>query len=189
MYNKGVSLGKTINHQAVLLSESGDAGRVEASGQIELHEPGSVKETEDEAQMPGISCIINLLYFSYGLFCHFRGLTMDRRTPTTAFPNGIELTTTERTNIVDHTGVVLLQEGARGDLCLFFCQPVLRNIFLHTAPDGLRKALHSLLDKNTFQGDGIYITHLCAAIGTPDLADGVLLEVTDIALKAFVYLF
>ena len=99
---------KTVDDYTVGFSKPSDLARVKSSGQIKLSETKLIKEIKDKAYVPGISRVIQSLHFFYCLFCKFRGLAVDRRAPTTAFPYGIKLPAAERPNIVNQTAVVFL---------------------------------------------------------------------------------
>ena len=99
---------KTIDNQAVGLAKIGDLSGVKGSRQIRLSEGGPVKEVKDEADMPGVSCVVQPLHFFYSLFRQLRRLAVNRRAATAAFPYGIKLAATEWTNVVNETGLVFL---------------------------------------------------------------------------------
>ena len=82
---------------------------------------------QDEAQVPGIPHIIQLLHLSDRLFGQFPGLTMDRWTLPFTLPYGIELTTAKRSDIINEAGVILFEKGTGNDLFFLFLQPILRD--------------------------------------------------------------
>lgn len=137
--------------------------------------------------MPGIPRAIQPLHLFHRLFRQLRGLAVNRRAATAAFPYGIELAATEWANVVNQTGLVLLQKGTPRYRFLLLFQFILGDFLLDLPPEGLGQAVDSLPDNNALKGGDVHIPNLCAAIGAPYFTDGVFLEFMGVRLKAFIY--
>jgi hypothetical protein len=110
------------------------------------------------------------------------------RAPTEAFPYGIKPAAAKGPNVVDQTGVIFLEKWTSCNVFFFLLQPVLGNFILDLTLERLGQAIDSLQNNNALKGDDVHISHVCAAIGAPYLADGVFLELIRICLKPLIYL-
>lgn len=169
------------------LSKFGDLPRVEPSRQIKLLETRHVKEVQDEAQVPRVPRVIQPLHLSYCLVRKAPGLTMNRGASPLTLTYGIKLATAKWADIVDQTGIIFLEKGARCDLLPFFFLPVLRDLLPHRTPETFGKLFDSLLDDDPFERGRVHVTHISAAKRAPDLAYGIFLELKRILLKALIY--
>ena len=70
---------KTVYDDAMRLAELHNLCGLKSSGQIEIFECRLVKKIKNEADVPGISCVIQVLHFSNCLFCQSHSLSMDCR--------------------------------------------------------------------------------------------------------------
>ena len=138
--------------------------------------------------MPGIPRAIQPLHLFHRLFRQLRGLAVNRRAATAAFPYGVKLAATERANVVNETGLIFLKKGTLRNRFLLLFQFILDDFLLHLTPERLRQTVDALPDDSALKGGDVDISHVCAAIGAPYFADGVFLELIGIPLKAFIYL-
>jgi len=97
---------QTVNDDTVGLAEFHDLLWIRPPGQIESSEFRPLKEIEDKAEVSGISCVIQLLHLSHGLFCQCHSLSMDRGATAAALPYGVKLPAAEGANVINKTGVV-----------------------------------------------------------------------------------